>query len=477
MSGLDPAASRRDGGGARAAEERASRPARCALFQTEWPLQSHTENTVRCLAKAGIAVDLFVSQCHTYIDLGGLAQLPGVTVHDLTPAVEATWSDRSSASWKRRAVKSLPAGDRLYDLLLPRWLLLRGSHDDLLPPVLDRAVERIHPDTRCLIGIEKHGLIWAGRVADRLCLPLVYLNLELYVDDFVREIVHGDVRFRRLRAAERHYHRRARATIVQDEDRAARLLHDNGVDVRDREVFHVPCGALGDERRDRSTWLQDRLGLPREQKVMLYFGQLHEQRFSLALAEAAQAFPEDWTLVLHGWGPEETIERIRGIDAAGRVRLSLGLVPPGEILDVIASATAGFALYAATPWNDQLTACASEKMAYYAQCGVPFVAFDYPNYRKVLADAKWGVLVGDSREIPRALAPLVREHRTFREEAFRAFRLYYDFERRFAPVTAWVAGLPPVDGLETRRVASSEPELALREPPERWSPPPWIRGS
>lgn len=448
---------------------------RCALFQAEWPLQSHQENAVRCLVGAGIAVDLFVSQCDSYVDLGALTRLPGVSLFDFTRMVERTWGEKPYESRLRRRLRASPRAARWLERFGPRWDLIRGSRDGLVPPVLDRASECVAPLTRCLIGVEKRGLVWAGRVAERLGLPLVYLNLELYVDDFVRDVLKQDVEFRRLRQAERHYHRRAVATIVQDEDRAARLFHDNGIASAASKVLHVPCGALGGIRDAESKWLHEQLGLPREQRLMLYFGQIHEQRYSLALAEAAQQFPPDWTLVLHGWGPSETFERVREIDRAARVRISRDLVPPDRIHDIVASATAGFALYAPTPWNDQLTACASEKMAYYAQCGVPFVAFDYPNYRKILDDTPWGELIDDVREIPAALGRIVANHAAMRQQAFRAFSRYYDFARRFEPVVAMIEGLTAAGADAVPEAGRSLSDLELRSAPESWNPPAWIR--
>jgi glycosyltransferase involved in cell wall biosynthesis len=169
---------------------------------------------------------------------------------------------------------------------------------------------------------------------------------------------------------------------------------------------------------------------------------VHLSLYSVTLAEAAQAFPADWTLVMHGWGPEETIERIRGLDRAGRVRVSLDLVPPGRIIDMVASAEVGFALYAPEPLNDHLSALASEKMAYYAQCGVPFIAFDYPSYRRVVAEERWGELISDVAKPPAAIGRILADHGNMREGAHRAFGHFYDFPRQFAPVVAAIRELP-----------------------------------
>ena len=232
----------------------------------------------------------------------------------------------------------------------------------------------------CLIGVEKLGLLWAGVIAQRVQAPLIYDSLELYTDEFQRVERPRSVAFRRLRLAERRSHRKAVATIVQDPERARVLLADNGVPLSQATVFHVPVSVVGPVYSGTSRFLHNMLDLPTTQHIVLSFGQIHAERSALDLARAAQDFPDDWTLVMHGWGPAAIMERVRALDTRGKVRLSLDLVSSDMIPALIASADVGLSLYASRTSNDRLTAFASEKMAFYMQCGVPFVAFDYPGY-------------------------------------------------------------------------------------------------
>jgi hypothetical protein len=228
---------------------------------------------------------------------------------------------------------------------------------------------------RCLIGVEKNGLIWAGTVAEKLDVPLVYYSLELCTDDFERLTRPRSIKFKRLRQAERAHHRRAAATIVQDPERAQILLDDNGVSRSQTSVFYLPVSVRGRPYDRRSRFFHETFGLPGEAKIILCFGLIAEERYAFELAEIAQLFPDDWFMVMHGVAYESwTKDKIKAIDRRGRVILSLQMVPNNRLPEVVASADIGLALYTPQPLNDRLTAFSSEKMALYMQCGVPFVS-------------------------------------------------------------------------------------------------------
>ena len=172
-------------------------------------------------------------------------------------------------------------------------------------------------------------------------------------------------------------------------------------------------------------------------------------RYVLELAEVAQMFPDDWVLVLHGPSySESTIEKIKEIDRRGKVILSLQQVPVSRLLEVIASADIGLALYPPTPANDRLSAFASEKTALYLQCGVPLIAFDHPGYRRLTDEEQCGVVIQRSQEVPKAIGTILASHEQFAQNAFRAFKKYYDFARNFTNV---------IRGIETLNLRLSRP--------------------
>ncbi len=450
---------------------------RIAFFQAEWPVQVHTANLALLLARAGYGVDLFVYTPWNpnYVDLRTLAAEPGITVHDLSPAPPPPASHRDRRGFSRLArslASRLPPVRSAcravhYGLLATGrtaqegWRLLRGSEVGLLPRGLaDRARDLMGSQPyHCAIGVEKKGLLWAAAATRGTAIPVVYYSLELFGRDYARARARWSLEFRRLRAAERRRHRRAAATIVQDPDRARVLFEDNGLSLADASILYLPVSVIGPPRHEPSQLLRERFGLPAHTRIVLSFGLIHEDRYALDLARAAQRFPDDWVLVMHGLPDAGTLEKIRAIDRRGKVLLSLERVPAHRVADVIASADVGLAFYRPELANDRLTAFSSEKMALYMRCGVPFIAFDYAGYRRLADDEQCGVVIRNLDELPRAIRTILDARDRFARHARRTFEKYYDFTSNFAAVLQGIellgAGASPDRGSPGRRAAGA----------------------
>ena len=100
---------------------------------------------------------------------------------------------------------------------------------------------------------------------------------------------------------------------------------------------------------------------------------------------------------------------------------------------MIASAVSDWPVFS-IPLNEQLTAFSSEKMALYMQCGVPFVAFNYPGYKRLADEDKCGVVIESSKELPKAIREILGARDEFAKNAYEAFSKYYDFSRNFTKV-------------------------------------------
>ena len=402
------------------------------------------------LAEAGYAVELFICNdpwFHDYVNFEELQKRTNVEIHRLWPAKQATPEPVSvpPPTLRRRFKALLRRGfPRAYSFLkyaYSAYALRRDQAEQLLlPGTVDQALNLMAGKRyRCLIGVEKQGLIWAGLLARKLRVPVLYYNLELYIDegDYWRAIMPREadhLAFWCLLLGERLHHRRAAATIIQDPDRARVLCQHNGLQMSGATILYVPVSVLGTPYRQRSHYLHDALGLPHGQKIILYFGHLWERRYVLELTEVAQRFPDDWTLVLHGEGSDATVQKIKAIDRGQKVMLSRTMVPAERIQEVIASAEVGLLFYSGETDNERLTAFASEKIALYMQCGIPFVGFDYPGFRRLMEEEHCGVVVSRLDQLPEAIGEILACPDTFRQSAHRAFAKYYCFADNFAKV-------------------------------------------
>jgi glycosyltransferase involved in cell wall biosynthesis len=414
---------------------------RVALFQAYWLLHSGTAFSALMLAKAGYYVDVFLFKVDASITADTLDGHENICVHSFQPIVGV--SDGGSLVCSRDLRPSIRVfAKRLRTYLVAKWRrvigsflnLFRfwlGSEKGLFPEeILERTFTIMGGNAyHALIGIEKGGLAWAGAVARIHRSPLIYFNLELYTRD---HWFYSGYWNKRLKAAEEKYHKCCWATIVQNDERGRVLLDDNRIPT-DMKMLYLPVSRCGGPITSKHRWLQERLGLDDSQIIILSHGMISEARYSLELARIARSFPQDWTLVLHGFGSDSEIQKIRQLEKRERVRLSLRLADRSEEHQVVSSAKVSLVFYQKRYFNDRLTGFSSEKLALSLQCGIPVIAFDYPSYSHI-RDEGCGVLVNDLTEIPSAILQILTDYENYRLRAFATFEKFYQFEINFATV-------------------------------------------
>jgi glycosyltransferase involved in cell wall biosynthesis len=395
------------------------------------------------LAKAGYQVDIFLfSLDETAPDLPNrtLNGVPGIIIHSFQSAKKKPESDSSDRSrrmrafpWLADAAKSFVSNwsVRGFRRILNYLLLFVRSDKGIIPKEILKLTNRAMQggNYRALVGIEKGGLLWAATTAREHPAPLIYSSLELYMRAFLQRRI---LEHRRIKSLEEKYHKRCWATIIQDPVRGSVLLEDNQVR-HNMRMLYVPISRMGGPVIERGHYFHDRLGIAKDQIVILSHGMIAEERFCVDLAQVAQSFQDSWLLVFHGWGPESARRKIEEIDAYKKVRFSLDLVELSEEPSVVTSANISLILYGKENKNDFLTGFASEKLALSLQCGIPVVAFNYPSFHHIREEG-CGVLVNDLTEIPKAISEILADYANYRRQAFSTFSKYYNFEANFRKV-------------------------------------------
>ena len=390
---------------------------RLGLFVYEWAMYSLMKDFAVKLAESGYLVDIFYKAMPAPIEL---ADVHALYSHQNIRYFDSTEPQTWSGNLARRA-----------RILLNRAAITLRIPRNYRPEcIVDHKTlaqsRRIVGSARysCLIGIEKKGLVWAGLLAEAFACPLMYYSLELYTED------NPEIdRYYHVRNAEKKYHRICCATIIQDEPRAQALFESNAAEGGD--TILLPVAVRGSRIHGKSDFLRRRCNIPRSKKILLYYGFLHERRLITQLVQAANGFGDDFILALHGWGSGKYLDYLRSISDRTKVAFSLDAVPEQDIVDLIASADIGLALYATTNSNDRLVAFSSTKMAYYAQCGVPVIAFDTPSFRQLLGAHSCGELITSMEEIPHKAHKILRGYNSYRRKAYLAFRRFYDLDANF----------------------------------------------
>jgi hypothetical protein len=218
---------------------------------------------------------------------------------------------------------------------------------------------------------------------------------------------------RRLRFFERSVLPKLAGLIIQDRFRAEVLLARTANRERVR-VIHFPVAMSG----------PGRLKTPPQRAVkVIFFGGLWSGDFLNELHRIADRLrPEQSLLIRGGRGT------MRPQVSSQRVDLSAEPIPFDKVNDVIAAADIGIALYPNDEANSRCSAFASEKVARYLQCGLPFIAFRSDDYLFLQEQTGCCELVSSYADVPAAVNTIVDHYERYARGAASAFARFYSHD-------------------------------------------------
>jgi glycosyltransferase involved in cell wall biosynthesis len=288
-------------------------------------------------------------------------------------------------------------------------------------------LKSVHHDAyTAFVGVDMSGLAAATAVGLVRRTSVIYWSLEIFLLSEFRTPAK-----RIIKRIERICHRRAMLTVVQDSERARVLLSENGA--ASQRVVVVPNTPAGPAPRVAGHYLRDKFNLSAQQRVILHTGGVCRSNRTLELAQAASAWPSNWTLVLHSHiardsSDPEVVET--GKAGQGRVALSLDPVPYEALDEVISSADVGVVLYPkARPHYANVWA--SGKLAHYLRCGLPVVCVDVPGLGQLLKTYRCGLVVDSPDEIAGAVETALQNREAYSRNAVRCYEEVFEFGRHF----------------------------------------------
>ena len=153
----------------------------------------------------------------------------------------------------------------------------------------------------------------------------------------------------------------------------------------------------------RASRFRERFGIAETQSIFLYQGRLTVGRGVEETVQAFESMPDDsMVIVFMGYGPLEGLVR----EAAGRSRRIFWhpAVRPDELIGFTASADVGLCLIDDSCLSYRY--CLPNKLFEYVMAGIPVVASDLPEMRRVVEEQRVGFLIRDFS--PAAFAKAVR---------------------------------------------------------------------
>ncbi len=410
------------------------------IFQLEWPFQIHTYNLIKSLAREGFVVDVFLYKTRFFEDIHEWEfEKDRVHINIINPLltypqIGSFFEKKRRPLILKRILNLLPFFSNYLNENVIQNVLYWVNSDKYLIHVsnIQKTLEIVHGKKYlCFIGIEKMGLIWSGKVAEKMSIPTIYYNLELYTHN--HPYIHQSNRNKRIKKAEEYYHKLCCATIIQDEMRAKELYKDNKINADTIPPIYLPVSNLGETIQTKSVALQRRYNLKNEDVIVFYYGVIGKTRKTDQLMKISLQFPDHWKLILHGIDEMDADTFIRENCLSDKIILSKNILPFNDLLKLIKSATIGLVIYENTTMNDMLTAFSSEKLSTYLQCGLPIIAFRYPGY-EIIDTYQCGILIHTVNDIPSAIRIILSRYEEFKQNAFRCFEDNYHYSKNFRVV-------------------------------------------
>jgi len=288
----------------------------------------------------------------------------------------------------------------------------------------------------CIIAVDHSGLLVAGFVNVKLRIPIIYYSLELWI--LKDEISHKGYFAFIEKWLERKVNQRAEFSICQNEIRARILSKENQIKLQ--SILIVPHGPMGPVYKSSSEYFRNKYGIATEKTVILQAGSISPVSLSLELAQAAQKWPEEWILILHGFmSPSPYREKIRALVDYKRVILSLDMVAYDQMPEMIASADIGIAINANVDTNYWSTP--SGKLANYVRCGLPVICSEFPVYRTLIDAYEFGKCVSNLEEMEDAIKKVLDKQNEYRDNAFLCYKNELEFGKSFANVIRHIDSL------------------------------------
>lgn len=292
------------------------------------------------------------------------------------------WAERTYKTLDRKATRSYRKFRKYRDLTVRDSL--KKIH------LVNRFFEfwRLSPQSICdvkpdlIVSSDLPGLVGASIAARRLRKPHLHDCHELYLESTTLRASEKSI----LAPIERRYMKRADAVVVVNETIRDEYLRRYGV----RGVVLRNCAPAVPERlRATPRDVREPAGLPAASRVVLYQGGLVAGRGLDVCVRAARELPDEAHLVFIGKGRiRDQLESLADeLEVAGKVHF-LPAVDPAALPAFTAGADVGLIPYQPVSKNNNFAL--PNKVFEYTGAGIPFVASDLPELRRIVESSGCG---------------------------------------------------------------------------------------
>jgi len=165
-------------------------------------------------------------------------------------------------------------------------------------------------------------------------------------------------------------------------------------------------------------------GINENSIVLLAHGNISDERGLADIIELSRHLRDDIIIVLHG----KLLQRILK-NLPMNVFMRNEVLSEDDLMEYIAMADIGLAIYNDISENNKYVAFSSHKIAIYSRCGLPYIAYHNESFEVLNEMIVWGVTVNNVNEITKAIDHIMTNYTFYQKQTQLAYEGIYCFDK------------------------------------------------
>ena len=276
-----------------------------------------------------------------------------------------------------------------------------------------------------IIGVDRQGLLEANILNRLIKSRYIFISYEI---TFEKET---SIRYK---AIEKEASKNVSLWIIQDEERAQKLMEENGLKESNKFLLPLASAGVGNKSELR---LRDQLEIPNTKYVAIVIGSIAAWSMTNEIIKSVINWPDDWVLILHeryGRTRELLMNELPDMESYINKKIFISDSATENVDDmstILSGVDAGIAFYKPdyvgpyTGNNLKYLGLASGKISTYLRYGIPVIANEIGLYAEVIHKHQLGIIVSSPENITTQLSEL--KSPCYSVNAKRYFSEYLDF--------------------------------------------------
>jgi len=266
-----------------------------------------------------------------------------------------------------------------------------------------------------VIAVEKESLLAATQRYHGTKTKIIFWSLELYNQGHPSYFKHKN-----LDVKARNNYKYLSGFLIQDPLRWEVINRDSHIEIN---PFYLPICVRGPVVSVDKKAVRKKYGIDVNATVIIAHGNISNDRGLRDIIELASHVHENIIILVQG----KLLQRVP-VNLPHNLIIKDVVFEEDELMQFIAMADIGLALYSDVSENTRFIAFSSHKIAIYARCGLPYIAYHNESFEALHKNIMWGITINNVEEIPHAIYSITANYKYHQKQAYSAYEMLYSLD-------------------------------------------------